>query len=289
MSIEVTFQTMADRGTKRTLTELESDAGLDDEILSLTDTEAAITAIVNSEHGDRPCKGVLVHQLYAMLSNKTAVDTEILTLRQSRSIKLLQFYMSDTASVTESLFVMPSSAYRADLTSVLTASPASSSLHGSLTRFIPLAMKRMDKLSVLESELLAAPSGMEEKGQDMNRSKTSRLLPPSMHDKREEKGEKDGRGAPLDVLLSAADIDSIVSAGFLCRRRDLSANTGNVLWFSHPILGSLRQWIDSSRKIILVRADWPYPVCGVIPCVWCHTLSCSHSLFLYPLHFPFCK
>jgi hypothetical protein len=52
-----------------------------EEYLALTDSELAISAIISSENGVTLCKGALIHQLYAILFNKTAVDKEISFLR----------------------------------------------------------------------------------------------------------------------------------------------------------------------------------------------------------------
>jgi hypothetical protein len=188
------------------------------ECLALTDSEAAITAIISSENGVSLCKGALVHQIYAILSNKTAVDKEISFLRQRKKIKLLQFYLSDTSMAYESQFVMLSATYEADLKDVIESLKPGSVAHESLLQFQTFAMNNLHRVSILESDILVGGKNSDKSG---------------------------GR-------LSNIDLQNVIAAGFLCKRRDISSsnNNANVLWFSHPILSSLRRWIESSRKEI---------------------------------------
>ena len=229
---------------KRKLSEVESNTvGIssvcedDDDLINLTDTEAAISAVIQSEDGAQLCKGALIHQLYAILSNKTDVDNEILNLRSSKGIKLLHFNLAGTAVTTKSHFVMLHADYSADLRNLLETAPEGSSLRSSLIRFIPLAMKYSDKLSILESDLLSAGNGLSSTADSSKGRVLSSALPTF---------------SSTLVSLSAIDIQTIVGTGFLCKRRDIDTDTSNVLWFSHPILGKLAQWIDLSRKQIMV-------------------------------------
>ena len=214
----------------------EDDFDLDDEMVNLTDTEAAISLVIRSEKEEMLCKGALIHQLYAVLSNKTAVDVEILKLRQNKGIKLLNFNLAGAASATESQFIMMSRDYTADLNDMLHSTVAGGNLHGSLSRFIPLAMKYLDRVSILESDLLTSNTRVVH-GFAVNQG-TSKLL------------EALPSGV-CDDQFSVEDIQNIVTAGFLSKRRDLES--AKVLWFAHPILGNLRRWIDSSRKEIMVE------------------------------------
>lgn len=215
----------------------EDDFDFDDNLVNLTDTEAAISLVISSEEGHQICKGALIHQLYAVLSNKTTVDVEILKLRQNRGVKLLNFHLAG-ASTTESQFVMMSRDYFADLNDKLNATVSDDHLHGSLSRFIPLATKYLDRVSILESDLLISNTrvnhgvGINQETVVAHKAKCSDVY---------------------DDQLSVEDIHNIVTAGFLSKRRDLEASSNKVLWFAHPILGNLRRWIDSSRKEIMVK------------------------------------
>lgn len=209
----------------------EGTCDIDNCLINLTDTEAAISLVVKSEAGEKICRGALIHQLYAVLSNKTAVDIEIMTLRQNRGVKLLHFYLAGQALAIESQFVMLAADYIADLNDKLNATASTYSLHGSLLRFIPLATKYLDRMSILESDLLSSDIGI------IHVAATAQKAHPSKF-----------YGDPL----STNDVHNIVSAGFLCKRRDLDSTNNNVLWFAHPILAKLRQWIDLSRKEIVV-------------------------------------
>ena len=165
---------MSPQHKKRKLSEDESstigpDLEFDDDLMNFTDTEAAISAVIRSTQGSQLCKGALVHQLYAILPNKTDVDNEILHLRQSRGIKLLHFNPTGSVLAAESHFVMLSSDYTGDLRNKLDAVAKGSSLHGSLVRFIPFAVKYSDKLSILESELLSIGGRTgSDKGKEVN-------------------------------------------------------------------------------------------------------------------------
>lgn len=208
----------------------------DDDLFNITDTEAAITAVVRSQTCHKLCRGALIHQLYAILSNKTFVDTEILALRLKGSIKLLQFDLSGTVAVTESHFVMLCEDYKSDLHDSLNATSTSDSIHGSFRRFIPLALKYLDKMSILESDLLAPDQRNGVKGGLSSTSKKS---------------------APRDNMnsLSSEDIREMISAGYLSRRTGNLSTSDNILWFSHPTLGNVRQWIHSGRKEITVSTE----------------------------------
>lgn len=197
------------------------------DICDITDTEAAIIAIIQSETAAKTCKGALVHQLYAIFPNKTAVDSEISNLRNNGGVKLLQFDLTDSAVLRESHFVMISSDYKSDLEDKLKSTSTDSALHGCLQRFIPLAYKYLNKLSIHESDLLAPCEG------------TAILI-------------TDENSVTPNVPLTASDIQEVVKAGFLCKRTDNASGISNTFWFSHPILGKLRQWIYSSRKEITV-------------------------------------
>jgi hypothetical protein len=208
----------------------------DDDLFNITDTEAAITAVVRSQTCHQLCRGALIHQLYAILSNKTFVDTEILALRLKGSIKLLQFDLSGTVAATESHFVMLFEDYKSDLHDSLNATSTSDSIHGSFRRFIPLALKYLDKMSILESDLLASDQTNGVKG---NLSSTSKK---AVH-------------TESMTSLSLEDIREMISAGYLSRRTGNLSTSDNVLWFSHPTLGKVRQWIHSGRKEITVSTE----------------------------------
>ena len=208
----------------------------DDDLFNISDTEAAITAVVRSQTCHKLCRGALIHQLYAILSNKTFVDTEILALRLKRSIKLLQFDLSGTVAATESHFVMICEDYKSDLHDSLNATSTSDSIHGSFRRFIPLALKYLDKMSILESDLLAADQTNGVKG---DLSSTSKKTVPREN----------------ITSLSSEDIREMISAGYLSRRTGNLSTSDNVLWFSHPTLGKVRQWIHSGRKEITVSTE----------------------------------
>lgn len=197
------------------------------DICDITDTEAAITAVIQSQVGDMTCKGALIHQLYAILTNKTSVDSEISNLRKNGGVKLLQFDLTDSAILKESHFVMLSSDYKSDLEDKLKSISPDSVLYSCLQRFIPLANKYLNKLSVHESDLLAPCEDLA-----------------SIHTAE--------NALTPNVPLAASDIQEIIKAGFLCKRTDNASGTSNTLWFSNPILGRLRQWIYSSRKEITV-------------------------------------
>jgi Serine-threonine protein kinase 19 len=197
------------------------------DICDITDTEAAITAVIQSQTGDQICKGALIHQLYAILSNKTAVDSEISNLRKNGGVKLLQFDLTVSAILKESHFVMLSSDYKSDLENKLKSISPDSALYSCLQRFIPLANKYLNKLSIHESDLLVPC-------EDSAPLRTAE------------------NALTLDIPLAASDIQEIIKAGFLCKRTDNASGTSNTLWFSHPLLGRLRQWIYSSRKEITV-------------------------------------
>lgn len=208
----------------------------DDDLFNITDTEAAITAVVRSQTCHKLCRGALIHQLYAILSNKTFVDTEILALRLKGSIKLLQFDLSGTVAVTESHFVMLCEDYKSDLHDSLNATSTGDSIHGSFRRFIPLALKYLDKMSILESDLLAPDKTNGIKGDLSSTSK---------------------KAVPRENMtsLSLEDIREMISAGYLSRRTGNLSTSDNVLWFSHPTLGKVRQWIHSGRKEITVSTE----------------------------------
>lgn len=197
------------------------------DICDITDTEAAITAVIQSQTGDKICNGVLIHQLYAILSNKTSVDSEILNLRKNGGVKLLQFDLTDSAILKESHFVMLSSDYISDLDDKLKSVCPDSALYSCLHRFKPLAIKFLNKLSVHESDLMVPHKD----------SVPSRIAE---------------NASTSDICLTVIDIQEIIKAGFLCKRTDNASGTSNTLWFSHPTLGRLRQWIYSSRKEITV-------------------------------------
>jgi hypothetical protein len=210
----------------------------DDDLFNITDTEAAITAVVRSQTCHQLCRGALIHQLYAILSNKTFVDTEILALRLKGSIKLLQFDLSGTVAVTESHFVMLCEDYKSDLHDSLNATSTSDSIHGSFRRFIPLALKYLDKMSILESDLLA---------------------PNQMNGVRGVLSSTSKKAVSRDDSLSLEDIREMIAAGYLSRRTGNLSTSDNVLWFSHPTLGNVRQWIHSGRKEITVSTDLNEP------------------------------
>lgn len=208
----------------------------DDDLFNLTDTEAAISAVVRSRACQKTCRGSLIHQLYAILPNKTFVDTEILALRLKGSIKLLQFDLTGTVTVAESHFVMLSQDYKSDLNDSLNATSISDSIRGSFRRFIPLALKYLDKMSILESELLSP--------KEMNRSESN-----------QSSASKNAVSRDNPLSLSPDDIREMISAGYLSRRIGNLSTSDNILWFSHPSLGNLRQWIPLGRKEITVRTE----------------------------------
>ena len=208
----------------------------DDDLFNLTDTEAAISAVVRSQTCQNTCRGSLIHQLYAILPNKTFVDTEILELRLKGSIKLLQFDLTGTVAISESHFVMLSKDYKSYLNDSLNAASISDSNRGSFQRFIPLALKYLDKMSILESDLLSP--------KEMLRSESHQSL-----------ASKKAVAIDNPLSLSPDDIREMISAGYLSRRIGNLSTSDNVLWFSHPTLGNLRQWIHVGRKEITVRTE----------------------------------
>jgi hypothetical protein len=54
---------------------------------------------------------------------------------------------------------------------------------------------------------------------------------------------------PAPIPLTDEDIEGVMRAGFLRSRRDTTAN--DVLWFSHPMVGPMSQWVLSFRKDIV--------------------------------------
>lgn len=222
-------------GSKRKIAEIVKcsttvvkEAGNDDvDDHNLTDTEAAVSLIIQCQSTHRLCKGALVHQVYSVLSNKTSVDSEILLLRRNGGIRLLQFELNSAAAVKESQFLMSAEDYKSDLNEMSVSAPAHSTLRLSLQRFIPIAYRYFEKLSILETELLEVSSSRGKSGSAEKNSK-------------------------LDSQLSPENVEEMIAVGFLSRRTDNFSSTSKVLWFSHPILRTLRQWIYSTRKDITV-------------------------------------
>lgn len=225
-------------GTKRKIADIvnssitaKDEAGNDDDYdYNITDTEAAVSLIIQCQIIHRLCKGALVHQIYSVLSNKTSVDSEILLLRRNGGIRLLQFELNSAAAIKESQFLMSSEDYKSDLIEMSASAPAHSTLRLSLQRFIPIAHRYLEKLSILESELLAVSPVSSSRGNCGSAGKNSKS----------------------DPHLSPENVEELIAVGFLSRRTDNFSSTSKVLWFSHPILRTLRQWIYSTRKDIAV-------------------------------------
>ena len=182
----------------------------------VTDTEAIMANMIRESFALAPhniCRGVFLHQLYASIANKTAIDGECQDLRSRGIMKVLQSsYRLQSSSVVmqECSFILPSTTYFSDI-------EHSSVSNESLQRFLPVARRFCSQIQVLESEL---------------------------------KGSSSSSSSSNSTALTDRDLVEIQHSGFLLRKGSLGSD--NVFAFSHPGLRALQQIMDTSRTKLLV-------------------------------------
>ena len=218
---------------------------LDSYFADVTDTEAIISNLIRESFAIAPdtiCRGVYLHQLYASIANKTAVDGECQDLRSRGIMKVLQsscrFQPSSSSSsvvMQECSFILPAASYFSNI-------ERCSVTNESLRRFLPVARRFCSQVQVLESELKSSSSSS---------SSSSNISSNNSSGSSSSTSNSSSRCNSDSTALTDRDIVEIQHSGFLLRKGSLGSD--NVFAFSHPGLRALQQIMDTSRTKLLVR------------------------------------
>jgi hypothetical protein len=173
---------------------------------------------------------VLQHQLYHIISNRTLVDRDVGSLRESFRLRVFQ---SQAGAI-----IMRSKDYLADIRAAAAAAPQ----HSASLRAFEQWVLRFPHSSVLESELLSGTvgGGYPDQGQDQEQGQTSTCHGSSGSSSHQNPG-----------ALSQTDVSVLLQQGFLLPRRDADVRA---LWVHHPRLGMTAANIVAVRQQIVAMA-----------------------------------
>ena len=168
-------------------------------------------------------RAIMAHQLHVVLSNATQVAVELNDLQEKGVVRSMYATGAQSSVANGDQVLMYTSDYTTDVLASLSGQAGQ--------RFVMHLQGVSGRChSVLKSDLIRASGG----------------------DCSGDAGDTEGRGG---ARMTVADIDAIVSAGFLLPRRD-THSPEPLYWYSHPRLGPLSMALKSVRKRVVqcVRA-----------------------------------
>jgi hypothetical protein len=207
---------------KRKLTEIDNN--LNDELtisnyVSNVDKTLTENAILNILHyipkvDDIP-RGVFLHQIFAIVENKTLVHTEVQQLKENGVIKLLYCLNQDGPS---NFFIMFMSDYLNSIQFMINNLYSKSNNND-----IDSSKKEIYKI----------------RSKCLENFCTYTITSKNISIFRE------------DILktLSSDEIGEIIETGFLSHRRDIMSSE-DIYWYSHPSFGYLNEWIRLTREYV---------------------------------------
>jgi len=159
-------------------------------------------------------RGVFLHQLFAIVQNKTLVHAEVQQLKEDGIVKLLYCSNQDGPS---NYFIMIMHDYFDSIQSMIDDLCLKSSGDDS-NDTMALHKSRADSLEKFCTYAVS--------------SKNISIF------------KED-----IQKELSSDEISDVVKAGYLSYRRD-SASTEDIYWYSHPSFGYLNEWIRLTREYV---------------------------------------